>query len=225
MSDGPSFPSGADAASWTQQIRAHVERHIGRIEHVFSGAGAADPTTVDVHHVGPVESRPYHTLITAGMSSVPMSVPAEADAPRRVELMMTLPEDWKLKAAVTDERSHWPTRLLLSLSRLPHERRTWLGWGSAVPNGEPPRALAPHSDLCGVIIAPSLLVPVAFYELDIRGERVAFYSVIPLYKEELELHQRAGMQGLLARLLQKDINDVVDLRRRNVAKRRFGLFL
>jgi len=76
-----------------------------------------------------------------------------------------------------------------------------------------------------VIIAPSLLVPVAFYELDIDGERVAFYSVIPLYREELELHARAGMAALLERLLQNDINDVVFLKRKNVArKKRFGFF-
>jgi hypothetical protein len=76
-----------------------------------------------------------------------------------------------------------------------------------------------------VIIAPSLLVPVAFYELDIDGERVAFYSAIPLYREELELHARAGMAALLERLLHKDINDVVYLNRTNVArKKRFGLF-
>ncbi len=76
-----------------------------------------------------------------------------------------------------------------------------------------------------MIVAPSLLVPVAFYELNIDGERIAFYSAIPLYLEELELHAREGMAALLERLLQNDINDVVYLKRKNVAKKkRFGLF-
>jgi hypothetical protein len=210
--------------TWLQQIRSHVERHIGRIDRVFAG----DPAngTADVLHVRPVDSRPYHTLVTAGMSTVAMPVPAEVTAPHRIELMMTLPEGWKPETDLADELVHWPTRLLQSLSRLPHDDRgRWLGWGHAIPNGDPPRPFAPNTELCGVIIAPSLMVPVAFYELSIDSERVAFYGAIPLYREELELQQREGMAVLLEKLLNKDINDVVFLQRRNVAKKkRFGFF-
>ena len=209
--------------SWLQQIRSHVERHIGRIDRVFPGDTRQG--TADVLHVRPVDSRPYHTLLTAGMSTVAMQVPSDVNAPDRLELMMTLPQGWQPGGDSTDERSHWPTRLLQSLSRLPRERAGWLGWGHTVPNGDPPQPLAPQTQLCGVIIAPSLLVPVAFYELHVDGERVAFYSVIPLYREELELHARAGMAALLERLLHNDINDVVYLKRKNVAKKkRFGFF-
>ncbi len=210
--------------AWLQQIRSHVERHIGRIDHVFAGDSAT--ATADVLHVGPVDSRPYHTLITAGMSSVAMPVPPDVNAPHRLELMMTLPEGWKPDGDPADERARWPTRLLQSLSRLPREKHdAWLGWGHTVPNGDPPRPLAPHTEFCGVIIAPSLLVPVGFYELSIDGERVAFYSAIPLYREELELHRTEGMAALLEKLLHKDINDVVYAKRKNVAKKkRFGVF-
>lgn len=210
--------------AWLQQIRAHVERYIGRIDRVFPGGTASG--TADVLHVSPVDSRPYHTLITSGMSTVAMPVPREVDAPHRIELMMTLPEGWKPQTDLADVRVHWPTRLLQQLSRLPQEKPDgWLGWGHAIPNGDPPQPLAPHTELCGVIIAPSLLVPVAFYELNTDGERVAFYSAIPLYREELELHQRQGMAPLLEKLLAKDINDKVYLKRTNVAKKKlFGLF-
>jgi len=209
--------------AWLQQIRSHVERYIGGIDRVFAGDSAQG--TADVLHVRPVNSRPYHTLLTAGMSRTEMHVPPDANAPHRVELMMTLPEAWNPSEDLNDVRSHWPTRLLQSLSKLPREREGWLGWGHTVPNGNPPQPLAPQTELCGVIIAPSLLVPVAFYELTVDGERVAFYSAIPLYREELELHAREGMAALLERLLHKDINDVVYLQRKNVAKKkRFGFF-
>jgi len=202
--------------AWLQRIRSHVERHIGRIDRVFPGD--ATQGTADVLHIRPVDSRPYHTLVTAGMSTAAMQVPPDVNAPHRLELMMTLPQGWQ-------PSDDWATRLLQQLSRLPREREGWLGWGHTVPNGDPPQPLAPHTQLCGAIIAPSLLVPVAFYELDIDGERVAFYSVIPLYREELELHAREGMAALLERLLHNDINDVVFLKRKNVAKKkRFGLF-
>ena len=201
--------------TWAQQIRSHVERHIGRIERVFPG----DPAngTADVLHVKAVNSRPYHTLVTAGMSTVAMPVPPEVNAPHRLELMMTLPEGWNPNADPADESVHWPTRLLQSLSRVSREPDRWLGWGHTIANGEPPRPYAPQTELSAIIIAPSLLVPVAFYETTIDAERVAFYSAIPLYREELELKQREGMAVLLERLLNKDINDVVWLKRKNVA--------
>lgn len=209
--------------TWLQQIRSHVERHIGRIDRVFPGDPASG--TADVLHVSPVDSRPYHTLITAGMSTVAMPVPPEVNAPHRLELMMTLPEGWTPDGDAADRRVHWPTHLLQSLSRQPREPERWLGWGHTIRNGEPPQPYAPQTELCGVIIAPSLLVPLAFYELNVDGERVAFYSAIPLYREELELKEREGMAVLLERLLHKDINDVVYLKRRNAAKKkRFGLF-
>ncbi len=206
-----------------QQVRSHVERHIGHIARVIPGDRAQ--CSADVLHVAPVNSRPYHTLVTSGMSNVAMRVPPDVNAPHRIELMMTLAERWKLSGDAADERTYWPVRLLQSLSRAPAEREGWLGWGDTVPNGDPPRPLAPHTALCGVIIVPSLLVPVAFYELNVDGERVAFYSAIPLYREELELKAREGMAALLEKLLQKDINDVIDPKRKNVAKvKRFGFF-
>lgn len=195
-----------------QQIRAHVVRHIGPVEREFPGAAG----TADVLYVRPIDSRPYHTLITAGTSDAAMPVPPDVDAPQRIELMMTLPEGWKFV--------DWPVHHLQALSRVPREQGdSWLGWGKAIANGDPPQPLAPRTELCGVIIAPSLLVPIAFYELNLDGERVAFYSAIPLYREELELQAREGMSALFERLVQNDINDVVDLKRRNVAKKkRFG---
>lgn len=185
---------------------------------MFPGA-ATDESPIDVLHVAPVESRPYHTLVTVGMSSWEMPVPQPGEAPRRLELMMTLQERWRL-----DQTGIWPVRLLQQLGRHPRERQAWLGWGHAIPNGDPPRPYARNTRFSGVILAPSLLVPVAFYELGGDNARTAFYGAIPLYREELELHQRAGMEALLTQLLRHDINDVVIPRRRNVAKRFFGLF-
>ena len=206
------------------QIGEHIERHIGRVEQVFD-AQDSDPVRIRVHHVAPVNSRPYHTLITSGMSARAMNVPAsDADAPRYIELMVTLPEDWKVDPQHRDEQWWWPIRQLETLARFPHTHTTSLNWGHIVPNDDPPKPLAPTTRLCGAIIVPSLLVPTAFYQLDLDDRQVAFFAVLPLYKEELELKLREGTQALLDRLLDHDINDVIAPRRRNVAKRFFGLF-
>jgi hypothetical protein len=158
------------------------------------------------------------------MSAGLMPVPSPADAPRRLELMVTLSEAWSFGSGAAAIEHSWPARLLASLTVLPHEPGSRLGWGDVVPNGDPPRAYAPTTKLCAAIIAPSLLVPVGFYELGSGANRVAFFGAIPLYAEELDLHRAQGTQALFSRLVHADVNDVIHPRRKNAAKRFFGLF-
>lgn len=204
-----------------EQIRAHVERHIGVIDSVVHER-SSEPIHIDVHHVAPVASRPYHTIFTTGMSDRPMQVPADVEAPAHLELMMTLPEHWKW--GDDSDQWHWPIRHLQLLARLPHLTHTWLGWGHTVPNGDPAQPLAASTKLCGAIIAPSLLVSSQFYELLVGERKIVFYSAIPLYLEEMDFARRHGMEALLSRFIDHDISDVIQPRRRNVAKRFFGLF-
>jgi hypothetical protein len=208
-----------------REIRAHVERHIGVVDHVFQDTEAQE-SPIEVLHVAPVDSLPYHILVTAGMSDLSMAAPQDTlEAPCRLELMMTLPERWSLgHDAEDDELWGWPIRLLKRLGRYPRQHNAWLGWGDAMPNGQPPQAFAANTRLCGAILAPSLQVPVEFYELGSGPERIAFYAAIPLYREELELRHQGGMEVLLTKLLHHDIRDVVDLKRRNVARKWLGLF-
>jgi len=109
----PSHRHAAKSAeSFHARIRAHIERHLGPVTNVFRGpVGDAasiesnddtasiepidDAASIDVQHVASTKTRPIQTLITAGMSDLPMPVPANAESPRYLELMMTLPESWK----------------------------------------------------------------------------------------------------------------------------------
>jgi hypothetical protein len=210
------------ASTWpgAGAIRAHVERHIGPIDRTFEAT-----QEISILHSPPVQTRPLHTLVTCGLSATAMPPAADPEAPRRLELMVTLPEGWSLgDSPLQDGDRGWPLQLLGSIASQLESSGGRLDWGQIVPNGTPPRAYAPTTKLCAAIIAPSLLVPVAFYELGTGADRIAFYSAIPLYAEEVELHRTRGMQHLFSQLLQRDVNDVIQPRRRNAAKRFFGLF-
>jgi Suppressor of fused protein (SUFU) len=207
------------ASTWpgASAIRAHVERHIGSIDRTFEVA-----KWLSILHSPPVQTRPLHTLVTCGLSAIAMPPSTDADAPRRLELMATLPESWSLgDSPLQDAERGWPMWLLASLATRLEDAGGRLDWGDVVQNGAP---YAPTTKLCAAIIAPSLLVPVGFYELGTGPDRIAFYSAIPLYAEEVELHRARGMQHLFAQLLQRDVNDVIQAKRRNAAKRLFGLF-
>lgn len=218
MNDQPAAPGPT-----VERIAAHIEQHLGKILNVFPDATA--DSRILLHHVPATDLRPIHTLVTSGMSAHRMAVPEGVKAPQHIELMMTLPRQWRMGESLRLDEWRWPLAQLHKLARIPQATGGWLGWGQAITNGEPPQPVARGTALCGFIIAPSLFVPQEFYELKDGGRDITFLSAIPLYKEELELHRQQGMEALLGALLDNGIQDVVDVKRRNVTrKQRFGWF-
>lgn len=208
-----------------EQISEHIEKHLGPIETVFHEL-VSDKVHIDVHFVKPTQDFPFVRLVTSGMSDLPMSTPDDERLPRHVELLITLPADWKLtQKDMEDERWYWPIRLVKMLARLPHEHRTWLGWGHTVPAGDPPTPYAENTGFCGAMILPSVTVPEEFHVLSIpHVKTITFYAVVPLYENEMNLKLRSGTNELLKRFDKHGVSDIVDLRRRDTAAKRFGLW-
>jgi hypothetical protein len=150
----------------------------------------------------------------------------------QLELTVTLPADWPLEGLLRtdgeesseDENWYWPIRLLKFLARFPHKFETWLGSGHTTTNGDPPVPFAPDTKLCGALVAPSILSPKEFGLLELDDVTIEFLSVIPLYREEIDLKKRFGADVLLKKLEKNQITELIDPQRKNVAKKRFGLF-
>lgn len=208
-----------------EQISGHIEAHLGKVESVFHEI-VSDTVHIDVHFVKPSEDFPFARLVTSGMSDLPMTIPEGVEAPRFTELLVTLPEDWRLdQDSFKEEMWYWPVRLLKGLARLPHKYSTWLGFGHTVPNGDPPEPYAPNTQLCGAIILPSVTVPDEFHTLRIdERKEITFFAVVPLYGEEMNLKLRLGSDKLLDKFVSMKVTDIVDPLRRNVTRRRFGIF-
>jgi hypothetical protein len=200
----------------------HIERQLGPVASVFHEL-VSDAVHLDVHWVKPSSARPYHFLATSGMSDRAMSVPEGVDAPRHIELVVTLPERWWIgDEAFENDNWYWPVRQLRTLARFPHKYDTWLGEGHTVTNDDPPQPLAPGTRLCGAILLRAQHVPEAFHELRIDdGRTIRFLAVVPLYEEEMALKMRDGTEALLERLRRQGVTDVVEPARPSVA-RRFG---
>ena len=207
-----------------EQIISHIERHLEPVRQVLRDeSGAQD---ISVAHVPASETRPVHTLVTLGMSGIVQPGVEHGEAPDRIELMMVLPRHWKLDAAsLRSEEWSWPVqhlRRLASASRASPDRP--LAWGEVLPNGDPPQPLVSGSRLCGVVIVPSLHVPPPFYQLASSAGTITFYAAVPLYAEEMQLARDQGSRVLFEKLIDHDVRDLVDMKRRNVAKKRFGFF-
>lgn len=201
-----------------QAIGDHIERHLGKIQMVFHEI-VSDLVHIDLHWVKPRAGRPFNTLVTSGMSDRPMTTPPEAGGFRFAELLINLPPSWPMtQHAWSDERHYWPVRLLKTLARLPHEYETWLCMDHTIgePHGEPYHSTTRQN--CA-LIAPCLSAPRDFHFLEISpSKRVNFFSVLPLYPEEVEFKLKHGPDALFDRFETAGVRDGIDPLRPNTVK-------
>ncbi|WP_288883017.1 suppressor of fused domain protein [Pedobacter panaciterrae] len=209
-------------------ISNHIEKHVGKIESVFHEI-VSDKVHIDVHWVKPTEHRPYHTLVTSGMSDKPMNVPEEADNLQYAELCVLLPSSWKINAesyalmeeVFSDENNYWPVRWLKSIARFPHEYDTWIGPYHTIPNGEKAEPFSENTKLGCMFVFPSNNLPSEFTQLEISENKVInFYSLYPTYKEEMNYKLNKGSDALLDKFREFRVSSVIDVNRINTCARK-----
>ena len=215
-------PSGQPglAETDTQSAEAlmhHIEQYVGARGTVFHEL-VSEHVHIDVHIVPPSGQHNFYTLITTGMSDVPMSVPPGAEHLRYAEVVLCLPANWKMSQQdwKDDESNYWPVRWLKTLARLPHQYKTWLTSAHTVPNGDPPEPFASNTRLCGVILGLPVLFHDGFGQIAVRSDKtIQLYSMIPLYQEEMEFKLKYGAEVLFDRLDEAKVSELLDIRRKN----------
>lgn len=220
-------------------IDAHITRHFGSSKFVWFEI-VSDIVSVDIFVVEPTASRSFYTLITSGMSDLPMN--SSDPQFQYAELVMCLPASWPIKNLLDRKRLetsrlqrffgqllprtfpdveswYWPVRCLKSLARLPHEYKTSLGVGHTIPNGgEKAAPYATNTELCCAFIAPPTpLITDDFVRLETNQKQIWFLSVIPIYKEEMQMKLKQGAGALLERLEKAKVTELMDIKRKNVA--------
>jgi hypothetical protein len=199
-----------------EAISNHIERWIGKADWVWHEL-VSDRVHIDVHVVPPQDERDYFTLITSGMSDLPMKVPEGCEDLRFAELMICLPSDWRLhQDAFSDENNYWPIRWLKLMARMPHEYDSWLAVGHTVPNGDPPQPFASRTPFCCMLVAPCIGFGNDFPLLNLSPQKaIHFYNLLPLYQEEMEYKLKHGFEGLIQRWDNFNVTEVVDIHRPN----------
>lgn len=209
-------PAAEREPDTAEAIERHIERYIGRPAFVWHEI-VSDLVHIDVDLVEPSPTRPYNTLITSGMSDLPMTVPDGADCSRYAELMMCLPADWPLtQEALGAESAYWPIRLLKMVARLPHEYDTWIAAWHSVPNGDPATSYAPDSLFAGVVVAPMVnCEPEARTITTDAGKEISLLALVPLQPAEMQLKLTEGTNALIAALDRGNVSELLDPARRS----------
>ncbi len=210
----------------TAMIEKHIEKYIGKIENVFHEV-VSDTVHIDINVIPPTPERNVYTLITTGMSDLPMTVDEEdpaGDELRYAELMICLPPDWPIDTSdlsVKSDHEHtWPVQVLKFLARFPHTYDTYLAMGHTIPNGDPAEAIADNVDFTGFILIPPMLVSEEFSQLEISEDKVInFYGICPVYQEEMNLKLKKGADKLFDLFEQNRVSELVDIERPCVVKK------
>ena len=226
-SSHPGAEAPEHAGLFLEEIESHLGSFLGEQEGVYHEI-VSDRIHVDILLFGPNEQRPFWTLVTSGMSDLPMLVPSGVDPAssfERAELVISLPHDWLPSDPIesssvdelTDER-WWPIGWLKFAARFPHEYNSWLWAGHSIPNGDPPEPLGPGTGMTGIVLAPPMTWPNSALVLQTAlGERITFLAVYPIYTDEMELKLNEGADVLFERLLKEDVSELLDANRPSVA--------
>lgn len=200
-----------------QPIDQHLEEHFGKVDYVWHEL-LSELVHIDIHVIKPTAERPWFTLVTSGMSDLPMHPPEGAEDYQFAEVMLCLPPTWKLSQEdFKDERNYWPIRWLKMLARLPHEYQTWLSHWHTIPNGDPAEPLAAGSPFVGFMLAPPMTTSVEFHELLVPPSRtIHFLAALPLTAAEMDFKLKAGAGELMSRLERAKVTELVNPARASV---------
>lgn len=196
----------------TELIQEHIEKNIGKVAGVFHEI-VSDLVHVDIMIVEPTQEDNTYKFITSGMSDKKMNLPYEIDeySEEYLELMITLPGDWELD--FKQEKFFWPIRVLKSLARFPHQYKTHLGYGHTIQNGNYEN-YTDNTQLCGSILVPIFGEDNESRRLKVNDNKtIHFYSVLPLYQEEIEYALRNGSQDFFKKLIENEFSLEVDIKR------------
>lgn len=204
-------------ARYLEPISQHIEACWGESDTVFHEI-VSEYAHIDVHIIKATDQRPFHTLITSGMSDRPMTVPEGAEECRLAELVISLPPSWPMdEESWKDERHWWPFRWLKQLARFPHEYGTWLFCGHTIPNDDPPVPFATSTEFCGMLLASPVLCSETGGCLVIDdATNIYFHSLIPIYREEMGFALNHSSEELLDRLGEAGVSELLEVGRNNV---------
>ena len=196
-------------------LEKYIAKEFGEFNDVFHELESPD-IHCDVYIIEPTPEANYYTLVTGGMGAHMMNVPADYPYTPHMELAINLPPTWNIKSE--EEKDYWPIRWLKILSRLPIEQDTFLAWGHTVPTGEP---LEGTNFTCMLLIAADNKDGEdAVAHLAPSGKEVNFYSIVPLYEQEMLYKLENDSGALLELFSEKEIPypPVVDVHRQNVCE-------
>lgn len=196
----------------------HLEKYIGSKAELFKTVESS-LFNLDIFHFSPNASRPYHTFVTYGMSSLNMNVPYNRKECKCCELSITLPATWK----ITDNNSYnmdtyWPIQLIIDTAYFPFNYNAWFYIGSILNSEIDYIPTIMGTQYSGLTLLPNFTLPIQFGNISLNDKLVRIYSIVPLFDEELMCIATNGLEKLLSGFFDNKINEVINVTRTNTCE-------
>lgn len=174
---------------------------------------------LDVYFIKPAD-RKYNILLTAGMSAIAMTVDNRIEDPENyefAELMVLVPKDIEFGEVYTGkEKNSWIISMLKQSARFPHHYDTFLAIGHTIQATADGAPYHEDTKFIGCAILPSVTFDEEFTEFSCGDNKINIYGLFPLYENELDYKRKNGYNGLLDLLIEQDIEEKLDLNRKNL---------
>ncbi|MEN8149328.1 MAG: suppressor of fused domain protein [Planctomycetota bacterium] len=206
------------------EVLDHVSRFAGECKLVFTDdlmrAFGPRDGRVNIHFFPPGPSRPFWTLVTAGLSDLPLCPPTNDQFDLAwAELAMCFPAEWRFGPDLVQDRWdggpwYWPVKLMLDLAVIIHAEGNWIWYGHTSEFEDQP-TLGDGVGFSSVIFRESDVLPEEFQELALPGgKKIHFLSVVPLYPDEIRFARAKGHPRELEERMEKaGVTDVVRIGR------------
>ncbi len=176
----------ADFAELREQVYQELFGTAAKISHeVFPLIPHIDVCIYPPGHAG----RAFYTLVSSGMSDLPMELEEGVDrAYRRREIILY---------CETPEEEY--VDMVRFFGRFPFRYSTWLGAGHTIPNGDPPQPMFENSELIAVVLTDTVVRSDSELsdKLVLGGDPVEFLWPIPITQAELDLKLSRGYGALM----------------------------
>lgn len=204
-----------------KKLWQYITEHFKNIKANISRFGDED-AFVEAILIKACPDRPFHTLVTLGMSDIKMD---PEDEGKRIELMLCLPEDWKVDLIHLKNCSKWcwPLLTLFQISNMITEENPYFDAFHIIDFSDcPTDYFADNTKLCSImLVPPALHLNNDLKCIEIGSRKIDVLCSIPIYASERDfaLH---GCTDYPTELYYKNIAalierlDAVSVNRQNV---------
>jgi len=201
-----------------EAIADHLDKHYKSEEITVFHEIFSPDIHLDVYFVQS-EKHNFNILLTSGMSTLAMTVPAAVENPQYyqfAELMLLLPKFVIFGKVTGDHPNDWLISMLKETARFPHHYDTWLSIGHTLQATADMESYAENTNYTGVVILPSVTFDEEFTSVQTGKNLINIYSVFPLYADEMNYKIENGYNALLDKLIEKNAKEIFDENRANL---------
>lgn len=188
-----------------KDVKEYISNKIGNV-HLLIPSQTLDDLDIEIIIVEPTKEKPFYTLVTNGLSNYEMKIPKYIETNSFCELVIYLPADWRILNP--NINYYWPIKSLFELAAKIVKNQGWVSFSSIINLN---RKVADNCSFNAFLFVTGI-----DDEALINDKYVSFYSLIPVYDEEVIYAKQYGNESLFDKLVNDGLvfPPIVDINRK-----------